>query len=699
MAGDLGLNEFAVILDKPLEDFGIATEAVIPPVPFLHKYGDRVLISATPLPETVDGVAGIQSFGTGVAVPESTLAGLSETERLGLEALALRQSAEYVDTKLNRVRDGVNWNMEGCNQPGPEEFTRAGSFGVDANAPGPTSSFLEGSVAVGIVIVEGPTADLKFSAAERTKVVAEVQNGLGWLATLNPSAGINFTYDVRVVSLAVAANPGAANLEGLWRDPAMAALGFAANFGGVTDYVNSNRTRFRTRWTYCGFFVKYPLNHFAYASIGGPRLVMDYHNDGWGPDNIDRVFTHESGHIFGCPDEYAASNCNCGGTWGRFGDPNINCENCAPGGGVACLMKGNSWTMCSATPRHFGWSIARTAPDVAAWAPGRLDIFGLGTDRAMYHKAWDGAWRPSPLNWERLGGSFAGPSSVVSWAANRLDLFALSTENRSVRHKAWDGSAWRPSPADWEDLGGVFTSDPAAVSWGPNRLDIFGLGTDRAMYHKAWNGAWHPSPTDWERLGGVFTSEPAVASWGHDRLDVFGLGTDRAMYHKAWDGSAWRPGPLDWERLGGIFISPPRVVAWGPNRLDIFGLGTDGAMYHKAWNGAWHPSPTDWERLGGVFTSAPAVVSWASGRLDIFGLGTDGAMYHKAWNGAWRPSPTDWERLGGVFTSAPAVTAWAANRLDIFGLGTDGAMYHKAWDGSAWRPSPADWERLGGVFL
>jgi hypothetical protein len=82
---------------------------------------------------------------------------------------------------------------------------------------------------------------------------------------------------------------------------------------------------------------------------------MDYNNDGWGPDNIDRVFAHETGHIFGCPDEYASSGCDCGGAWGRFGRPNTNCENCAPGGGVACLMKANTWAMCSVTPAHLGW--------------------------------------------------------------------------------------------------------------------------------------------------------------------------------------------------------------------------------------------------------------------------------------------------------------------------------------------------------
>ena len=338
---------------------------------------------------------------------------------------------------------------------------------------------------------------------------------------------------------------------------------------------------------------------------------------------------------------------------------------------------------------------------VTAWGQNRLDLFGIGTDGAMYHKAWNGsAWSPSPLNWERLGGVFTSEPAVVSWGQDRLDIFALGTDG-AMYHKAWNGSAWSPSTLGWEALGGLFTSPPAVASWGQDRLDIFGLGTDGAMYHKAWNGsAWSPSPTAWERLGGVFSSPPAVAAWGQNRLDIFGLGTDGAMYHKAWNGSAWSPSPLDWERLGGVFTSPPAVAAWGQNRLDIFGLGTDGAMYHKAWNGsAWSPSPLDWERLGGVFSSPPAVAAWGQNRLDIFGLGTDGAVFHKAWNGAaWSPSPSAWERLGGIFSSAPAVAAWGQNRLDIFGLGADGAMYHKAWNGTAWSPSPTDWERLGGVF-
>ncbi|MFP2924942.1 trypsin-like peptidase domain-containing protein [Pyxidicoccus sp. 3LG] len=100
-----------------------------------------------------------------------------------------------------------------------------------------------------------------------------------------------------------------------------------------------------------------------------------------------------------------------------------------------------------------------------------------------------------------------GDKWVTAWSANRLDIFGLGTD-RQMFHKAWGGSAWHPSQTGWEPLGGVFSSPPAVVAWGPNRLDIFGLGTDRQMFHKAWDGSrWHPSPTGWEPLGGVF-SEP-----------------------------------------------------------------------------------------------------------------------------------------------------------------------------------------------
>ena len=162
-------------------------------------------------------------------------------------------------------------------------------------APG-TSDYLIGCVALGVIIVNGPTAATRFTATDQTKVVAEVQAGAAWLAGFNAWAGVSFSFDIRVVDITTRPTPPAADNESRLRNPAMAALGFRANWNGVYDYINSLRGNLHTNWTYCVFFVKgYPLDHFAYASIGGPRIVMDFANDGWGPDNIDRVFAHETG--------------------------------------------------------------------------------------------------------------------------------------------------------------------------------------------------------------------------------------------------------------------------------------------------------------------------------------------------------------------------------------------------------------------
>ena len=91
-----------------------------------------------------------------------------------------------------------------------------------------------------------------------------------------------------------------------------------------------------------GDLVQVGKNYFASVSKMAYSVVcsgMQYDNDGWTPDNIDRVFAHETGHIFGCPDEYASSGCNCSAKFGWFREPNGNCQNCATPF-LDCLMPG-----------------------------------------------------------------------------------------------------------------------------------------------------------------------------------------------------------------------------------------------------------------------------------------------------------------------------------------------------------------------
>jgi hypothetical protein len=229
-----------------------------------------------------------------------------------------------------------------------------------------------------------------------------------------------------------------------------------------------------------------------------------------------------------------------------------------------------------------------------------------GNTVAQVPLAWGG--------WERRGGILIEAPKAVSWGPNRLDVFGIGTDS-ALYHLAWNGSSW----TGWNRLGGILIAPVEAVSRQPNRLDVFGIGTDSAMYHMAWNGS---SWSGWQRRGGILIQPPVSAvSWAANRLDVFGIGTDSALYHMAWNGSSW----TGWNRLGGILIAAVKAVSWGPNRLDVFGIGTDSALYHMAWNGS---SWSGWQRRGGILIQPPvSAVSWAANRLDVFGVGTDSALY------------------------------------------------------------------------
>ena len=218
---------------------------------------------------------------------------------------------------------------------------------------------LTGRIGVGVLVVSGP-GNLKITAAEEQGIVSQIQNGLGWLAAQSPAKDVTFVYNNDFETVSVADNPHGAGFEACeqpWRDAALAQLGFASGSTGLAAYIAALKSRLNVSQSYIAIFTKYSLFHFAYAHPGAvPYTVMNYWNDGWGVPFMDRVFAHETCHIFGAPDEYSLSGCNCGGAWGMFGVPNINCESCAPDGGKECIMRQNTLAMCSATPYHVGFN-------------------------------------------------------------------------------------------------------------------------------------------------------------------------------------------------------------------------------------------------------------------------------------------------------------------------------------------------------
>ncbi|XXF76506.1 RICIN domain-containing protein [Myxococcaceae bacterium GXIMD 01537] len=591
MAGDIPLQERLILLGEPSGPKALQPEAV-EKGRALHVYGDRVRILEQELiPKGVPG---------GEEPTDVSLEGLSDTEALGVSAFMLRQSQSYARAKRQRPRQGETWDFRagGCIVPTP------GGVAADlAKAAAPTSAYLEGTVAVGIIIVAGPTAATQFSAAERTKVVAEVQNGLSFYASTNPRAGLTFVYDIQFVTLSVPPDPSAPDLEGLWRDPAMAALGFPATWASVGQYIEGLRTTFKTRWSYCAFFTKYPVFHFAYASIGGPRLVMQYDNDGWGPDNIDRVFAHETGHIFMCPDEYAASGCDCGGSWGRWGKPNSNCERCAPSGGFPCIMKVNSWEVCTVTPAHVGWVAQR--------------IFAKNSGKAL----------------DVTGASMANGAQVIQWAYHggenqqfSLDRLADGSYRFVARHsgKVLDvsgASMANGAPLIQWDWHGGNNQRFLIEHQSDGRVRVVAKHSGKVLDITGSSGANGAQLIQWDWHGGdnqrFLITAPITARHSGKVLDVAGASTANGAQLIQWEYHGGGNQIFRAEPVGGGYV---RFVDQHSGKvLDIAGGSTANGAQLIQWD--WHGGDNQRFRLEALGDGHTRVIAKHSGKvLDVAGV-------------------------------------------------------------------------------
>ena len=257
-----------------------------------------------------------------------------------------------------------------------------------------------------------------------------------------------------------------------------------------------------------------------------------------------------------------------------------------------------------------------SSPAASSWGPGRVDAFGIGTDRALYQRAWNGSsWSP----WASLGGVITADPGAVSWGPNRIDVFARGTDN-ALWHRYYDPAGWHA----WESLGGILLSGPDVTSWGVGRLDVFVVGTDHGLWHKTFGGGqW----SNWEPLGGYLTADPSAISWGPNRVDVFARGTDFALFHMYWDPTGWH----GWERLGGYLISGPASASCTPGHLDAFAVGSDSALYRLGFNATWNA----WQRVGGHWTSDPgAVCAPGATAADLFERGTDNALWQSTLSGS-----------------------------------------------------------------
>lgn len=373
------------------------------------------------------------------------------------------------------------------------------------------------------------------SAAQRLTIMAEVMEGLAFLASAEPEANVSFTYDWHEVDVDVGAGTGSGYeaKESPWRDAALKKLGFAGSRQGSVDYVKALRTSRKTDSAYVAYFTRYPLHHFGYAS--GERLVIHYDNDGWGPNSINQVFAHETCHIFGAADEYESSGCDCKAS-GHNDTPNLNCFFCTPSQ-AACLMNANTLTLCPWSRGQLGWSIWRhisgSLLDVSASADGQ--VWGCNGTHQIY--------RRNGAAWTRVPGSLRQISVAregLVWGVNKNDKIYR-----------WNGRGWT-------QVAGTLRH----VSVGSDGT-VWGVNADSKIYR--WNG------TDWTQVAGALRQisvGSASAVWGVNSRDE--------IYR--WSGSAWQK---QTGKLKHVSVAADGTV-WGTNAANNI---------YKWSGGSWEQRP------------------------------------------------------------------------------------------------------------
>jgi hypothetical protein len=255
--------------------------------------------------------------------------------------------------------------------------------------------------------------------------------------------------------------------EEKWRDPALAQLGFSTGGDGIAELNDFFQGATSAQFGYVAFFTKMPTAWFAYA--GGVRVTMRKVSgsfDSW--NSIDSVFAHETGHIFGAPDEYASSNCICTSVHGRFiKEINGNCVNCAASP-VNCLMRNNTvGTLCDFTPSHVGWEAFLGGIDAGlhSFANNKLYLFSEG----YYIRYSPGfvldAGYPKPIagNWPGFPAEFADGVDAGLWSNTNQKIYFFKGDEYI---RVDPGSGWDVDPSYPKPIAGNWPGFPAEFADG-----------------------------------------------------------------------------------------------------------------------------------------------------------------------------------------------------------------------------------------
>jgi hypothetical protein len=329
----------------------------------------------------------------------------------------------------------------------------------------------------------------------------------------------------------------ASETEALWRDPAQEQLGHATGSDGIWSLTDALQNGSNSQFGYLVFFTKLPTMWFAYA---GGKVIMRKSPPGSFTDwtSIDNVFAHETGHIFGAPDEYASSKCKCDSMKGKFFSvPNGNCQfdSCAESP-TGCLMISNTPTiLCPFTPYHFGWGAFMTGIDDAIYSFKNDKIYMFSKDYYVRftkdYQLEEGYPKPIKGNWPGFPDDFAAgiDAAVYAKTNNRIYFFKGNQYIRVNPNDGWKVESGYPKPiaGNWSGFPTSFASGVDAALWSEKTQRVYffkGSQYVRVNPDAGWAvEAGYPKPIagNWPGFPADFAAGVDGALWGEDNKRVY----------------------------------------------------------------------------------------------------------------------------------------------------------------------------------
>jgi hypothetical protein len=457
-----------------------------------------------------------------------------------------------------------------------------------------------------------------------------VLRGLAFLAAEDPTAKVSFTCVTKTTTITTPDNPrcvdncaaqGRDACEAMWRDPAMKQLGYPKGMDGVVAFVQQIRREQRTDWAYAAYFTKYTVCHFGYANIGGPRLVIQWLNGSWGPDNIDRVFAHETGHIFYALDEYG-DNCKCAQPSGYWKGTNGNCKNC-PTPQLPCLMNRNTLKLCFYSRRQLGWG---------GFGP-QMDVTAMNQARTS-----------------------AAPALAESGGA--VYMAFKKDGNNDLYACKFDGVGWGP-------LTDITAQNKAKTSFGPSLahygklyLAFRGEGSG-TIYACSFDGSRWSEQMDVTKMNSAKTSNtPAICAYGNRLYMVFKGDGGSTMYLCSFDGSRWSA-QINVSDKNNAKTSGAPALAVYQDKLWVAFVGEDKkSLYAFSFNGSTFSAVTGITSINGALSTGGPALAANNGFLYLLFRGTDTTRMYacafdgKTWLAQWNATDQN-----GAETSAPPALA------------------------------------------